>query len=236
MMITTDLKVIDVTVDKQHIAEMPKVVFPGRIEVVQSEREMLKAIEYLRKQPVVGLDTETRPCFSKDRSHKVSLLQVSSDNICFLFRLNLIGLPAELISFLEEDTPIKIGISFHDDVRMLHQRAPFEMGKWVELQKMVGLFGIADRSLQKIYANLFHQRISKTQRLSNWEADVLSDGQKQYAAIDAWACIRIYRELMNMRMNHNYVLATETSMLSMIDHVVVDMKTALPKKRRYRRK
>lgn len=235
-MITTDLKVIDVTVDKQHIAEMPKVVFPGRIEVVQSEREMLKAIEYLRKQPVVGLDTETRPCFSKDRSHKVSLLQVSSDNICFLFRLNLIGLPAELISFLEEDTPIKIGISFHDDVRMLHQRAPFEMGKWVELQKMVGLFGIADRSLQKIYANLFHQRISKTQRLSNWEADVLSDGQKQYAAIDAWACIRIYRELMNMRMHHNYVLATETSMLSMIDHVVVDMKTALPKKRRYRRK
>ena len=235
-MITTDLKVIGVTVDKQHIAEMPKVVFPGRIEVVQSEREMLKAIEYLRKQPVVGLDTETRPCFSKDRSHKVSLLQVSSDNICFLFRLNLIGLPAELISFLEEDTPIKIGISFHDDVRMLHQRAPFEMGKWVELQKMVGLFGIADRSLQKIYANLFHQRISKTQRLSNWEADVLSDGQKQYAAIDAWACIRIYRELMNMRMHHNYVLATETSMLSMIDHVVVDMKTALPKKRRYRRK
>ena len=235
-MITTDLKVIDVTVDKQHIAEMPKVVFPGRIEVVQSEREMLKAIEYLRKQPVVGLDTETRPCFSKDRSHKVSLLQVSSDNICFLFRLNLIGLPAELISFLEEDTPIKIGISFHDDVRMLHQRAPFEMGKWVELQKMVGLFGIADRSLQKIYANLFHQRISKTQRLSNWEADVLSDGQKQYAAIDAWACIRIYRELTDMRMHHNYVLATETSMLSMIDHVVVDMKTALPKKRRYRRK
>ena len=204
--------------------------------MVQSEREMLKAIEYLRKQPLVGLDTETRPCFSKDRSHKVSLLQVSSDNICFLFRLNLIGLPAELISFLEEDTPIKIGISFHDDVRMLHQRAPFEMGKWVELQKMVGLFGIADRSLQKIYANLFHQRISKTQRLSNWEADVLSDGQKQYAAIDAWACIRIYRELMNMRMHHNYVLATETSMLSMIDHVVVDMKTALPKKRRYRRK
>ena len=164
------------------------------------------------------------------------MLQVSSDNICFLFRLNLIGLPAELISFLEEDTPIKIGISFHDDVRMLHQRASFEMGKWVELQKMVGLFGIADRSLQKIYANLFHQRISKTQRLSNWEADVLSDGQKQYAAIDAWACIRIYRELMNMRMNHNYVLATETSMLSMIDHVVVGMKTALPKKRRYRRK
>ena len=49
MMITTDLKVIDVTVDKQHIAEMPKVVFPGRIEVVQSEREMLKAIEYLRE-------------------------------------------------------------------------------------------------------------------------------------------------------------------------------------------
>ena len=197
-MITTDLKVIDVTVDKQHIAEMPKVVFPGRIEVVQSEREMLKAIEYLRKQPVVGLDTETRPCFSKDRSHKVSLLQVSSDNICFLFRLNLIGLPAELISFLEEDTPIKIGISFHDDVRMLHQRASFEMGKWVGLQKMVGLFGIAVRSLQKIYAILFGERISKKQRLSNWEAANLTTMQEIYAATDAWTTLRIYNKLKDI--------------------------------------
>ena len=47
-------------------------------------------------------------------------------------------------------------------------------------------------SLQKIFALLFGKKISKSQRLSNWESDVLSEGQKKYAATDAWACKVIY--------------------------------------------
>jgi ribonuclease D len=61
-------------------------------------------------------------------------------------------------------------------------------------------------SLQKLYANFFGQRISKRERLSNWEADVLKDKQKAYAATDAWTCILLYEELMRLEQTGDYEL------------------------------
>ena len=87
---------------------------------------------------------------------------------------------------------------------MLHKRAPFTQQSCIELQDYVRQFGIQDKSLQKIYAILFKEKISKSQRLSNWEADVLSDGQKQYAATDAWACLNIYNLLQELKRTGNY--------------------------------
>ena len=78
---------------------------------------------------------------------------------------------------------------------MLHKRAPFNQQSCIELQDYVRQFGIQDKSLQKIYAILFDKKISKGQRLSNWEADVLTEQQKKYAALDAWACLKIYNQL-----------------------------------------
>ena len=63
---------------------------------------------------------------------------------------------------------------------------------------------IQNKSLQKIYAIIIKKKISKSQRLSNWEADVLSDGQKQYAATDAWACLNIYNLLQELKRTGNY--------------------------------
>lgn len=214
---------LEVAIDKRKIPAMPRARFDGRIVVVQTKAEMSKAVSYLRRQPVLGLDTETRPSFSKRTSYKVSLLQVSAGDICFLFRLNYIGLPQELVSLLGSDDNLKIGLSFKDDVRMLHQRAEFKMGRMVELQKLASEFGVTDKSLQKLYANLFHQRISKSQRLSNWEADVLSDAQKQYAALDAWACVRIYDEFLRLRHSHNYTLTSEKMQMDMVDKVTKDL-------------
>ena len=87
---------------------------------------------------------------------------------------------------------------------MLHKRAPFNQQGCIELQDFVRPFGIQDKSLQKIYGILFKEKISKSQRLSNWEADVLSDGQKQYAATDAWACLNIYNLLQELKRTGNY--------------------------------
>ena len=56
-----------------------------------------------------------------------------------------------------------------------------------------------DMSLQKIYGNLFGGKISKSQQLSNWEADQLTIPQQHYAAIDAWACLQIYRLLQELK-------------------------------------
>ena len=66
-----------------------------------------------------------------------------------------------------------------------------------------------DMSLQKLYANFFGQRISKRQQLTNWEADVLTDKQKLYAATDAWACIMLYEELMRLEQMGDFTLVEQ---------------------------
>lgn len=184
---------------------MPKVLFPGCIFVVYTESDAEKAVAYLKDQRIVGVDTETRPSFKRGTTHKVALLQISTQDTCFLFRLNRIGMPDSLQEFLMSDT-LKIGLSLKDDFNSLRKRQDMhpDRGNWIELQEYVGKFGIEDRSLQKIYANLFGEKISKNQRLSNWEADVLSEGQKLYAATDAWACVEIYNCLSELESTGNY--------------------------------
>ena len=184
---------------------MTKVLFPGRIFVVYTESDAEKAVAYLKDQRIVGVDTETRPSFKRGTTHKVALLQISTQDTCFLFRLNRIGMPDSLQEFLMSDT-LKIGLSLKDDFNSLRKRQDMhpDRGNWIELQEYVGKFGIEDRSLQKIYANLFGEKISKNQRLSNWEADVLSEGQKLYAATDAWACVEIYNCLSELESTGNY--------------------------------
>ncbi len=185
--------------DKSHIADLPRAVFPGHIEVITSERDAERAVHYLQKQPILGFDTETRPSFTKGRQYSVALLQVSSQDVCFLFRLNQIGFPLCLVNLLRDDSITKVGLSWHDDLRSLSQRKRFKPGTFVELQNMAGEMGIEDRSLQKLYANLLGKKISKGQQLTNWEADSLSESQQQYAATDAWACVQLYKEMMRMQ-------------------------------------
>lgn len=199
-------KIIYNKFDKKKIGELPRVLFEGKIVVVLSVSEADKAVKYLLSRDILGIDTETRPMFHKGEHHKVALLQVSDHDTCFLFRLNRIGMPRSIISFLEDTTVPKIGLSLNDDILMLHQRANFKKGKFIDLQDHVKELGIEDLSLQKLYANIFHQRISKREQLSNWENDVLTEPQKRYAATDAWACINLYEEMRRLKESGDYEL------------------------------
>lgn len=202
----TGMKIIYNKYDKQRIQELPRVLFEGRIIVVFTEREANRAVDYLMKQKLLGFDTETRPSFKKGQMFQVALLQVATPDTCFLFRLNRIGLPDSIIRLLEDRTITKVGLSLQDDLRMLHARRPFKTGTFVELQKEVKDIGIEDNSLQKIYANLFGEKIAKNQQLSNWEADVLTEAQQRYAATDAWACIQIHEEVSRMKREKDFVI------------------------------
>ena len=187
------------TIPKEEVKDMPKAAFPGKIHIAQTPQEVERAVEYLKTCSVLGIDSETRPSFTKGKVYKVALLQVASAEHCFLFRLNLTGLTLPLIMLLENPRITKVGLSLHDDFMMLHKRAPFEPRGYIELQEYVRPFGIQDKSLQKIYAILFGQKISKNQQLSNWEAPVLTEAQQIYAATDAWACLNIYNRLNELK-------------------------------------
>ena len=182
-------------IDKNEISTMPTVTFEGRIITIDTASAVDQAMIALSGESYVGIDTETRPSFRKGVQHDVSLIQLSTPNTCFLIRLNRTGMPDSLVAFLENKRIAKIGLSLHDDYQGLCKRRKFKAGNFIDLQKEVGKYGIEEMSLQKIFAIIFGQRISKSQQLSNWENDVLTDKQKQYAATDAWACLKIYKEL-----------------------------------------
>lgn len=184
-----------VSITKDQLNELPQVQFPGNIYVIDNMSMVNSAVRTLRKYDIVGFDTETRPSFKKGRMHKVALLQLSTPNECFLFRLNRLGMPASLHEYLEDDSCLKVGLSVHDDFKSLRRLVDIDPAGFVDVQPLALQNSITDISLQKIYAILFGERISKGQQLSNWEADTLSDAQQRYASIDAWTCISIYQYL-----------------------------------------
>ena len=154
-----------------------------------------KAVRYLSKFSMIGFDTETRPAYKKGSHHSVSLIQLSTEDTCFLFRVNILGFPKCLSDLLSNPKIKKVGLSLRDDFASINRRQALIPEGFIDLQKIVQEYGITDISLQKVYAILFNKKISKNQRLTNWEADVLTDSQKKYAALDAWACLKIYKKL-----------------------------------------
>ena len=190
----TDTRTV-VSIPKELVAEMPLVTYPGSITIVDTPELADKALDEILSCSVVGFDTETKPAFRKGKTNNVALMQVSGEDRCWLFRVNRLGVDGAVKRFLENDTILKVGLSIKDDFFVMHRSAQFEPKGFVDLQSYVKEFKIADASLQRIFAILFGKRISKGQRLSNWEADSLTEAQQHYAAIDAWACLKIYNLL-----------------------------------------
>lgn len=184
-------------ISKEEVNSYEVIVFDGTITIVDEPEKVAPAIEFLKKQKIVGIDTETKPSFTRGQFHKISLLQISTLEHCFLFRLNKIPFPVELGDFLADNSIRKIGLALKDDFNGLNRHHRFKPENVVDLQSIVKDYGILELGLQKIYAILFQKKISKSQRLTNWESHDLSEHQQLYAATDAWAVLIIYQQLMN---------------------------------------
>ena len=186
------------SVTPQEIEKLEYASFPGKIYVIDSVgAEFNRAIAYLRAQKIIGFDTETRPTFTPSQPrYGVSLLQLSGPDKAYLFRIKSIGMHRRLCNLLANPKILKIGAAIHDDIRGLQKLRDFIPGGFVDLQKIVWEWGIRDKSAKKIAAITLGIRISKSQQLSNWEADKLSDAQCLYAATDAWVCREMYLRLL----------------------------------------
>ncbi len=180
------------SITDEELAALPLSFFEGKIHVIEKVEQVTDAVNYLKNQPILGFDTETRPAFKKGQNHHVALLQLSTADEAFLFRTNLIGLTPGLIKILSTTSILKIGAAIRDDIKILQRIAPFKPNGFVELQEMVKSYGIENFSLKKLAAIVQGVRISKSQRLSNWESTVLSEQQQIYAATDAWISYLIY--------------------------------------------
>ena len=182
-------------ISKEELNEMPVVAFAGEITLVDNPEKAEKAILELQKAGMVGVDTETKPSFTRGTYHKVSLVQISTTEHCYLFRLNKMPFPPALGAFLASDSVMKIGLALRDDFAGLNRLYAFKPQNFIDLQNIVKNYGILELGLQKIFAIVFGRKISKAQRLTNWESTELTEQQQIYAATDAWASLLIYMQL-----------------------------------------
>ena len=187
-----------ITISPEEIGRLELAAFPGEICVVDAVGETFgKAVDYLKRQKVIGFDTETRPTFTPEQhSNGTALLQLSGAEKAFLFRIKKMGaIPRRLCAILANPNIVKVGAAIHDDVRGLQKVAGFQPMNFVDLQKIVWEYGIRDKSVKKMAAIILGVKISKAQQLSNWEAENLSESQQRYAATDAWICREMYLRL-----------------------------------------
>ncbi len=192
---STENRFID-KISNEQTALLPAIEFRGEIRIVEDERDIAAACKYLAEQPVIGFDTEPRPSFRPGVTFRVSLLQLSSPEVCYLFRLNRIPLDKAILQLFENKRLLKVGADVAGDLRSLRQIRHFRDAGFIDLQAIAPEWGIAEKSLRKLSAIVLGQRVSKAQRLSNWEAATLTDKQQLYAATDAWVCTRIYDRLL----------------------------------------
>lgn len=183
------------TIDNEAVNELPLKNFEGSIHLVDSIDQLDSVLPKLESSPYLGFDTETRPSFKKGKSNNVALLQLATPNESFLIRLNQIGLPEQIRNILANPRISKIGAAIHDDIKSLQSLNFFEPNGFTDLQNIVKSYGIESLSLKKITAIVLKYRISKSQQLTNWDADTLTHAQQKYAAMDAWVALQVFLKL-----------------------------------------
>ncbi|MGN0235258.1 MAG: 3'-5' exonuclease [Paludibacteraceae bacterium] len=184
---------------KDLIQWLPLAAFGGEVIVVDTPEKVEEAVAYLSKQKAVGVDTESRPSFTRGVHYPTALLQIATEERCYLFRLTHVGMPQELADIFANPKITKVGLAFKDDIAGLRRRRDFKPANCIDLQSIVPKYGILDMGLQKIFAICFGRKISKAQQLTNWENSHLTPDQARYASTDAWATLLIYKDLMQTK-------------------------------------
>ncbi len=183
-------------IEPDELNALPLRSFQGTIHVITNEEEAVEAIRRLSRADIVGFDTETKPTFKKGKLNPVSLLQLATRDEAFLFRMHKLGHFPALGKILTHASPLKIGAAIHEDIRALKAVYPHQTSGFIDLQDIVKNYGIENIGVKKMAAIVLGFRISKSQQLSNWEADTLTEAQMVYAATDAWVSLEIYLKLI----------------------------------------
>ena len=186
-------------IDKTTIQSLPLTSFEGDVIIVDTPDKIQEAIDYLGSFTVLGVDTEARPSFKRGVHYPTALVQVATEERCYLFRLTHVGMPRELVAVFANPNICKVGLAFKDDLNGLRRRRDFKPANCVDLQSLVCKYGIMELGLQKIFAIIFGKKISKSQQLTNWENSHLTPEQARYASTDAWATLSIYLALQKVK-------------------------------------
>jgi len=184
-------------ITKEEVELLKLIQYEGPIHLIETPGQFYEEIAKIENNPLLGFDTETKPSFKKGQVNPTSLIQLATPGQTWIIRVSRIGYPERLLKLLSSEEVLKVGLGLNDDLRRLRSDYNFEPGGFLDLQQYVEAFHIDEKGLKKLTAIVLGRRISKSQQVSNWDADVLTEAQLRYAATDAWICLRIYHALRN---------------------------------------
>jgi len=183
-------------ITKEEVNTLPLGQFEGEMFLIDKVEDVEEVAEFLIQQRVIGFDTETKPAFKKGVTNQVSLLQLSTSTQAFLFRLNEIGFPESIRNILEKQSIVKVGAAVHDDIKGLSKLTDsFYANSFFDLNDELKRVGFINIGVRNLCAMVLGMRISKSEQVSNWEAETLTNKQQRYAATDAWGCLEIFKKL-----------------------------------------
>ncbi len=185
-------------IEENEISVLPVAEYQGEIVVIERLRNLSQALEEIYSWGYVGFDTETRPNFHKGENHKPALMQVAGARKTFLFRLNKLGFPPLLRSFISDENIIKVGLALENDLPELTLHQKFSPAGMVDLNQLCPQLGFQNIGARKLTAIFLKVRLKKSQQTSNWENSILTEAQLKYAALDSWICREIYSILMGI--------------------------------------
>jgi ribonuclease D len=186
-------------ISKAQIHKLPVKKFEGKIYVIDTIDKIALLKDVIHSIKIFGVDTETKPSFRKGRINDTALVQIADYDKAFLFRINLTGIPDILAEIFENTKITKVGVALRHDLISLQKIRHFTPGGFVDLQQYVEQYGIRDKGLRKLTANILGLRLVKGQQTSNWESKTLSRAQLEYAATDAWVCYEMYNKLLRIK-------------------------------------
>ncbi len=182
-------------ISKEEINSLPIRSFPGTIRLIQTPEALNRALGPLRRETILGFDTETRPTFQKGVSYPPALLQLATGKTVYLIRLAHVKDLGELTQILANPSCFKVGVAVGDDVAGLQKFGPFEAQGFIDIGQLARKLGIQTIGLRSLTAIFLKFRISKKAQVSNWARRQLSSSQVHYAATDAWVSRKIFLKL-----------------------------------------
>jgi hypothetical protein len=76
---------VGLRITKDELAELETEVYDGKIHVIDRADQVSDAVGKLSTADALGFDTETKPSFKKGKTNKVALLQLATEDECYLF-------------------------------------------------------------------------------------------------------------------------------------------------------
>ena len=187
-------------ITREEMSELPVRRYDGPVHLLSAPSGLERAIQDLRRESVIGFDTETRPAFRRGESYFPSLVQFATAEAVYLIQIQQVDYAESLREIFSSENLIKAGVSVKDDLRDLKNLFEFEERAVVDLGKLARRYGLKQTGVRNLAGIFLGVRIPKGEKTTNWAAPRLSPRQITYAATDAWVCRELYLRFQQLKL------------------------------------